>query len=153
MGNAVTLARWNDIWFNEGWATWSEWIWNNANAGGPTPAELFDDLYANTPAEDWEIAPAILDGDPANLFVGFPVYDRGAMVIQGTREVLGEGRFRFLIRTLMNDFRYGNIGTEGFIGLVKRVSGFSGERRARLDAFLRQWLYGETKPTLLPEDV
>ena len=153
MGNAVTLARWNDIWFNEGWATWSEWIWNNARAGGPSPAEIFDELYADTPDEEWEVAPAVLDGDPSLLFSGFPQYDRGAMVIQGTREIVGEDRFRFLIRVLMNDFRYGNISTEQFIGLVKRVSGFSGERRGRLDAFLRQWLYGETKPTLLPEDV
>ena len=27
VGNTVTLAQWPDIWFNEGWATWSEWIW------------------------------------------------------------------------------------------------------------------------------
>jgi hypothetical protein len=40
--------------------------------GGPDPADIFDDLYANTPAGDWETAPAILDGDPANLFHFFP---------------------------------------------------------------------------------
>ncbi len=68
----MTLAQWPDIWFNEGWATWSEWIWGSEVAGGDSPAAIFDDLYANTPDEDWEIAPAVLDGDPANLFVGVP---------------------------------------------------------------------------------
>ena len=54
-----------------------------------SPAAIFDELYANTPDEDWEMAPAVLDGDPANLFTGFPVYDRGAMIIEGTRQIIG----------------------------------------------------------------
>ena len=152
VGNTVTLAQWPDIWFNEGWATWSEWIWGSEVNGGDSPAALFDELYTTTPDEDWEIAPAVLDGDPANLFVGFPVYDRGAMIVQGTREIIGEPRFRALIRVLMTDYRYGNISSRQFIAEVKRVSGFGGARLALLDQFLEQWIYGETKPTILPED-
>ena len=67
-GNSVTLAKWSDIWFNEGWANWSEWYWDFQTQGGDDPAAIFADLYANTPDEDWELAPAILGGDPANLF-------------------------------------------------------------------------------------
>ena len=152
MGNTATLAQWPDIWFNEGWATWSQWIWGFEVNDEPSPAEIWDDLYANTPDEDWEMAPAVLDGDPANLFTGFPVYDRGAMVVEGTRQILGEPRFRALIRTLMSEFRYGNISSRGFIAEVKQASGFSGPRLALLDQFLEQWIYGETKPTILPED-
>ena len=94
----------------------------------------------------------MLDGDPANLFVGFPVYDRGAMIVQGTREIIGESRFRALIRTLMTDYRYGNISSRGFIAEVKEASGFGGARLALLDQFLEQWIYGETKPTIVPDD-
>jgi hypothetical protein len=71
-GNSATLASWADIWFNEGWANWSEWYWDFKTQGGPDPAAIFADLYATTPDEDWAIAPAILDGDPANLFAFFP---------------------------------------------------------------------------------
>ena len=151
VGNTVTLAQWPDIWFNEGWATWSEWIWGSERNGEPSPAKVFDELYAD-PDSDWEIAPAVLDGDPANLFAGFPVYDRGAMIVQGTREIIGEPRFRALIRTLMSEFRYGNISSRGFIAEVKHASGFGGARLALLSQFLEQWIYGETKPTILPED-
>jgi hypothetical protein len=35
---------------------------------------------------------------------------------------------------------------------VKEASGFGGARLALLDRFLEQWIYGETKPTILPED-
>ena len=72
VGNSVTLETWSDIWFNEGWANWSEWYWQFHENGGPDPAAIFDELYADTPDEDWEIAPAVLDGDPANLFVVLP---------------------------------------------------------------------------------
>ena len=40
--------------------------------GGDDPAVIFDDLYASTPAAEWAIAPAVLDGDPANLFATSP---------------------------------------------------------------------------------
>ena len=59
-GTAPHSQQWSDIWFNEGWANWSEWYWDFLVNGGDDPAAIFDDLYANTPAEDWEIAP----GDP-----------------------------------------------------------------------------------------
>src|SRR5690606_9017739 len=41
-GNSVTLANWNDIWFNEGWAEWSTWAWQFADGTNPrSPAERF----------------------------------------------------------------------------------------------------------------
>src|SRR4029078_4222530 len=84
-GNSVTLAKWSDIWFNEGWANWSEWYGAFQTQAGGARAAIFADLYANTPDEDWELAPAILGGDPANLFAFFPTYQRGAMTVEGYR--------------------------------------------------------------------
>jgi aminopeptidase N len=152
MGNSITLSKWLDISFNEGWATWFEWIWAFETQGGDDPEAIFDDLYANTPDEEWEIAPAVLDGDPANLFHGFPVYDRSAMTIQGVREIIGEHRFRHLLDELAQDRAHSNISIEEYIDLIVDVSDFHGQRRALLRDFLDQWLYGETKPTILPED-
>jgi hypothetical protein len=149
VGNAVTLETWLDIWFNEGWATWSEWAWDFSENGGPPPEDVFADLYETLPDDFWTLAPADLDGDPANLFSGV-VYDRGAMVVEGTRQILGEDGFAELIRRLMSDFRYANISTAEFIELAKDVSGFSGSQLSLLDQFYEQWLYGETRPTILP---
>ena len=128
-GNSVTLATWADIWFNEGWANWSEWYWDFQTQGGDDPAVIFDDLYANTPAEDWEIAPAILDGDPANLFAFFPTYQRGAMTVEGYRQIVGDQRFFAFASGLLTEFEHGNISTER----VHR-GGEAGERAHRRGA-------------------
>jgi hypothetical protein len=151
MGNSVTLSRWNVLWFNEGWATWSELYWDFVANGGADPAAVFDDLYASTPASEWEIAPAVLDGDPANLFLGFPTYDRSAMMLQGYREIVGDAKFFELARALTRQFAYGNISTEQFIRFAKECSGFRGARLALLDQYFQQWLFGEVRPTIVPE--
>ena len=151
-GNTVTLEQWTDIWFNEGWAQWSEWIWGFQTQGGDDPAVIFDDLYATTPDEEWAIAPATLAGDPTNLFASFPTYDRGAMVVEATREIIGQARFETLIDRLMTDYRYDNISTQEFIALASEVSGFTGAQLDLLGDFYEQWLYGEVKATILPED-
>ncbi|MEZ5184156.1 MAG: M1 family aminopeptidase [Candidatus Nanopelagicales bacterium] len=151
-GDSVTLQTWADIWFNEGWANWSQWYWSAQTQGGTDPAARFDALYASTPAEDWEVAPAVLDGDPANLFEYFPTYQRGAMTVQGYREIVGDTKFFSLAQRLNQRYRYGNINTRQFIAEAKRASNFKGAKLALLHQYFQQWLYGETKPTILPED-
>ena len=44
-GNAVSLEVWPDIWLNEGFATFSEWIYNEMHPGGTSAADIFDELY------------------------------------------------------------------------------------------------------------
>ena len=95
----------------------------------------------------------MLDGDPANLFAFFPTYQRGAMTIQGYREILGDDAQFFDFAIALEDrFGYGNISTQEFIDLAKEFSGFSGAELELLDDYFQQWLYGTTKPTITPDD-
>jgi aminopeptidase N len=152
VGNSATLETWSDIWFNEGWANWSDWYWSFLEDGGDDPAAIWDDLYPNTPDQDWETAPAVLDGDPANLFHFFPTYQRGAMTVQGYREIVGDQRFFDFTRDLLEEFAYDNVSTDEFIAFAKQQSGLTGADLQLLDVYFEQWLYGETKPTVVPED-
>jgi aminopeptidase N len=141
-GNAVTLAVWPDIWLNEGFATWSEWIYDERH-GGPSAQDVFDELYAipedGEEGQDlWFPAPAALPG-PEFLF-HTPVYDRGAMTLQALRRKIGEGAFLRLLRAWYRTGRRDNVTTADFIALAER------ESRRQLDAFFNVWLFQEGRP-------
>ena len=141
-GNAVTPAEWPDIWLNEGFAAWSEWIYDERHDGA-TAQETFDELYATEEdSEDgqelWFPAPAALPG-PAEMF-HTPVYDRGAMTLQALRQKVGDDTFFAILRAWYREHRNGNVTTADFIGLAERKSGLE------LDAFFDVWLYQEGKP-------
>ena len=147
-GNAVTIKVWPDIWLNEGFATFSEWIYAEDH-GGPSAAETFDELYAipeSDPAfEDlWFPAPAALE-HPRQLF-HTPVYDRGAMTLQALREKVGDGTFFGILRAWYAENRAQSVTsdetvtTDDFIALAERESGQD------LDQFFQVWLFEEGKP-------
>ena len=141
-GDAVGLAVWPDMWLNEGFATFSEWIYDERH-GGPAASTVLADLCA-IPEEGeegqdlWFPAPAALPG-PAEMF-HTPVYDRGAMTLQALREKVGDDAFFAILRTWYAENRNGNVTTADFIALVERVSG------QQLDRFFDVWLYEEGKP-------
>jgi aminopeptidase N len=138
-GNSVTLSSWPDIWLNEGFATWSQWIYDERH-GGPSAQETFDELYAEpADASLWSPAPAALPG-PEVLFSEV-VYDRGAMTLQALREKVGDETFFRILRTWYRENRNGNVSTADFIELSERKSG------EQLDEFFNVWLYVPEKPT------
>jgi aminopeptidase N len=146
-GDSVSLKNWVDIWLNEGFATYAEWLWD-ASHGGPSTAETFQKEYDShldpplNPKEDnlWTPAPAAFD-DPADLF-GSQGYLRGAMTLEALRQKIGSHDFFVILRTWAKQHKYGNVTTAQFIRLSERVSGQD------LDAFFQAWLYTPKKPAL-----
>jgi aminopeptidase N len=62
-GNAVTMGRWRDIWLNEGFARWSEWIFTERTGGTPA-ATTFRNNYNSRSEAYWAQPPADLGGRP-----------------------------------------------------------------------------------------
>ena len=137
-GDAVTLAVWPDIWLNEGFATFSGWIYDERH-GGATAQSQFDALYAQPATSSfWVNAPASLPG-PEVMFSS-PPYDRGGMTLQALRVKIGDNAFFRLLRSWYAKYKYGNATTADFIALAEHVSG------QELSAFFDVWLFQSGKP-------
>jgi aminopeptidase N len=141
-GDSVTLSVWRDIWLNEGFAQFSEWIFTEKVRGTATAQQEFDAVYARPATSSaWRIPPALIPG-PENLFIpSFPSYDRGAMTLQALRVKIGDEPFFRFMRTWYAENRDSNATTEDLIALAERISG------QQLDAFFDVWLYQPSKPT------
>jgi aminopeptidase N len=144
-GDSVSLERFPEMWLNEGFATWSQWLWGQ-HTGGKTTGERFDDLYAAHGPGDafWDPPPADL-GDPAHLFDFNAVYQRGAMTLEALRQLVGNGTFFDILQTWAADHEHGNGDIDEFIALVKSKSDVPDHV---LDDFFQDWLYEPSKPPL-----
>lgn len=136
-GDSVSLERWSDIWLNEGFASYAEWLWAE-HEGLTTGQEIFDMFYAR-PAGSlyWKLT--IGDPGPKHLF-DQPVYERGAMTLYELRQRIGDDAFLRLLPAWSAKGRGGNVTTEEFIDLAEQISG------QQLDDLFDAWLYTSGKP-------
>ena len=149
-GDSVSPATWSDVWLNEGPAEFSSWWWQEEERGNVAngPEAQFDKFYATSDDSFWEVPPAA-PPTAADLFNTDAMYNRGAMVIQALREILGETVFLDMMRTWDDAHSYAHASTAQFIAHVKSKG--DPAKAARFDEFFAQWLYGTTKPTITPD--
>ncbi len=110
-GNSLTVTSWADIWLNEGFACYAEWLWSQAS-GGPTADTLASQQRTRLAglAQDFVLA----DPGPATMFDD-RVYKRGALTLHALRLHLGDEAFWSLLRTWVSDHEHGSVSTADFI--------------------------------------
>jgi aminopeptidase N len=137
MGNQVSPGRWADIWLNEGWATYSEWMWTEYN-GGATAATRFSNLMNSPSQSAWNTV--LADPGPLGIF-GTPVYNRGAGLLHALRVKVGDEVFFGIAQEWVARFGGGTATTADFIALSEEISGQD------LANFFDVWAYQPPKPT------
>ncbi|GIH25429.1 metallopeptidase [Acrocarpospora phusangensis] len=136
-GNSLSIRRWRDLWLNEGFATYAEWLWSE-HSGHGTAQQSFNDAYAGATDEIWKYPPG--ETRPNDLF-NASVYVRGGMTLHALRLAIGDADFFALIKKWAADNRYGNVTTDQFIALAEKISG------KQLDGLFDAWLFKPAKPS------
>jgi aminopeptidase N len=136
-GDSVGIRRWSDIWLNEGFATYAQYLWEEH----AEPGFDIDRFMANLRAEEARDLHRPLDPGPTNEFTP-SVYDRGALTLHALRRTVGDEKFFEILRTWTARHRHATATTAQFVALAQRVSGMP------LAEFFDAWLRDDEVPVL-----
>lgn len=136
-GNHVSPATWQDIWLNEGFASYAEDLWIEFGRGGDiTQLETRLVERAST-----ALAPAPGDPGAAGLF-DRSVYRRGGLTLHALRIDVGDDVFFDILQTWIGRFGGSSASTEDFVELSEELAGKS------LTEFFADWLGDGALPAL-----
>src|SRR5712671_4849404 len=127
-GDLVTMAWWDNIWLNEGFASWMqakaaealhpEWqSWLNGN--GFKQAAMSEDARRTT----HPIQQPIADESAALAAFDSITYAKGQAIIRMVENYLGDDAFRAGIRAYMRQHAYSNATTADLWGALEAASG------------------------------
>jgi aminopeptidase N len=118
-GDLVTMEWWNDIWLNEGFATWMsskpleqwkpEWQFNLEDVTDADRTMNTDSLASTRPIEQAAETPAQIQ----ELFDGI-AYGKAAAVLRMTEAYLGEKTFRAGVNSYIQAHQYANATAKDF---------------------------------------
>ncbi|MFY0644586.1 MAG: T9SS type A sorting domain-containing protein [Bacteroidia bacterium] len=135
-GNTVTCRTQEDMWINEGWASFSERVFLEAVYG----KEAYkDDIRSNHKAvvhyahlRDGQTLPVSGIGH-ANTY-GMHVYDKGADMVHTLRGFMGDSAFFKACASFQKDFKFKDVSTEDMRDHFQQFTSIS------LDKFFEQWI-------------
>ena len=129
-GDAVSPKTWKDIWLNEGFATYSEALYWEYQAGKSA-------LISTMNSKSGMFLTGTLYNPKENLFSSL-IYNKGAWVLHMLRREVGDSSFFKILRTYFQKFKYKNASTQDFQDVCEKVTG------KNLKFFFDQWIYKGT---------
>ncbi|MDO5031897.1 M1 family metallopeptidase [Corynebacterium sp.] len=131
-GNSVGLKEWKDIWLNEGFACYSEWLWHEHAHGVPAhnSAHAHYQVLARKKQD-------IIIGDPgARDMFDDRVYKRGALTVHALRRLLGDAPFFHAVRGYLAAAQHSVVTPESLISRMREAA----TNPQDVDELLTQWL-------------
>jgi aminopeptidase N len=140
-GDLVTTRDWGNIWLNEGFATFMEYLWTE-NHFGKDAADYErwqNSKFWNASHHLYEKPIVRHDFDDSSEFDG-NAYDKGAWVLYMLRNQLGERAFFAALQHYLEVNRGKNVMTSDLVKAIDESTHTS------VDQFFDQWVYGAGAP-------
>jgi aminopeptidase N len=140
-GNNVTCASWCDIWLNEGFASYAEYLMLANLYPGDQIAhmqQVHQSVMNQAGGSVW-----VLDSlDEARIFNGRLTYDKGAAIIHSIRYLINNDSLFFNgLRAFQQQFKDSTATGLDFKNFMASYC------NTNLDSFFEQWYFGEGFPT------
>lgn len=147
-GDHVTCASWKDIWLNEGFASYAEYLFvkqfRGNIAAGSYMQNVHQDIMFDQTGNFLPDGAVYVDDTTSDerIFDGRLSYNKGSAVVHMLRYVApADSTFFRLLRVYQQQYAFGSATTEQFKALAEQVYGQD------LDTFFNQWVYGEGFPS------
>ena len=147
-GDKITCRDWQNIWLNEGFASYGEAVYAEL-VGGQAGYQAYMASFMNgARLARGSIYVQNISGqqtlsDVYNIFDSNRSYAKGATVLHMLRGIVGDSTFYRTLRTYAATpaLAYSTAVTEDFQAVAQQVSG------KNLGYFFKQWIYGEGFPS------
>ena len=143
-GDMVTCATWNDIWLNEGWASYGEYLHRQYVISQASASDWMTNTHnsARSATTGSVYVPASGITNVNRIFSSSLSYKKGAAVLHMLRnEIDNDSLFFGGVRQYLNAKRHSVATTDEFRQIMEQYTG------APLADFFQDWVYGEGHPT------
>ncbi len=139
-GDNVTCKTWNDIWLNEGFATYSTCLWEERKTGSINSSAYKSAMNSNRPGT---VSGSVYCYDVSsinNIFSSDNSYSKGAWVQHMLRHVMGDTDFFNGLAAYRAAFEGSAATTDDYAAIMSSVEGKD------LTYFFQEWVYGTGAP-------
>ncbi len=142
-GDQVTCATWQDIWINEGFATYSEYLANEFLKSYQDAQTLMAGIYNNVISQPGgSVYVPINDATNINrIFSSRLSYDKGAALVHMIRHEINNDQLFFdVLKSFLTTYAADVAKGDDFRAVAENITGIS------FQDFFNQWYYGEGFP-------
>jgi aminopeptidase N len=142
-GDKVTCGSWGDIWLNEGFASYTEYLFCKQFRGESSALQLMNKFQKV--AKIFGFTPVYIKNaiNPSRIFSPEITYQKGAAIIHALRyEINNDELFFNAIRKFQTDFAYKTASVSNLIQSINEVT------KKDYQYFFDEWYYGVEYPVL-----
>ena len=141
-GDKVTCSTAEDMWLNEGWATFCELYYRTALYSEELFINMMRDKHYDVlryaHVHDGGFWP--LNNIPQNVTYGATAYDKGATVVNTLRNYLGDSLFSEAMTAYLNNFAYQSVSSYDMRDFLTSYTGIN------MDGFFENWVFTPGTP-------